>query len=159
MSPLERWKRLIAMLPHHNIGEVEDSSLAWEIAPWRGRQCYRLSQCAEGQMGSASPQYDCANLAESTASMARLRVNSGTALLSYRFFIRVNKLRSGGMPTNCRLPIGRQGEKKTAPPGACTRVNKPCASALLRNQECEDSKAQRTALSSERCAAGQRLWS
>ena len=38
-------------------------------------------------------------------------VDSGTMLLSDRSFIWVNKLRSGGMPTICRLQRGRQGER------------------------------------------------
>ena len=44
MAPFRFGKRLIAILPHHNIGEVEDSYLAREIA-----MCTRLT-CDDGNV-------------------------------------------------------------------------------------------------------------
>ena len=45
MAALQWRKRLIAMLPHHNIGEVEDSYLAREIA-----LCTRRLTCEDGNI-------------------------------------------------------------------------------------------------------------
>ena len=60
MAPLQRQRRLIAMLPHHNIGKVglisrEGNSPMHEETHVRSRQRYLLFQCAKVQMGAASP--------------------------------------------------------------------------------------------------------
>ena len=53
-------------------------------------------------------------------------VDSGTILLTGRSFIWANKLRSGGMPTNCLFQRGWKGEKRSR--AGC---------GVLRNQRCE----------------------
>ena len=45
MAPLQRWKLLIEMLPHHNISEVKDSNLAREIA-----LCTSSLTCEDGNV-------------------------------------------------------------------------------------------------------------
>ena len=45
MSPLQRPKKLIATLPHHNIGDVENSYLARETA-----LCTRRLTCEDGNV-------------------------------------------------------------------------------------------------------------
>ena len=45
MAPLQRRKRIIAVLPYHNIGEVDDSYLAREIA-----LCTRRITCNDGNL-------------------------------------------------------------------------------------------------------------
>ena len=93
------------MPPHHNIGEVEDSYLAREIALCtKRRQCYQLPQCAKAQMRLLHNVIEGKPLLESRRDPGQHGwVDSGTMLLSGSSFIRTNKLISGGMPTNGQL--------------------------------------------------------
>ena len=54
ITPLQRRKKLIAMLPNHNIGEVEDSYLAREIA-----LCPRRFTCKDGNVIHCLSGLDC----------------------------------------------------------------------------------------------------
>ena len=93
-------------------------------------QGYRLFQSAKAQMGPAFPQ---SNMIEGKTLRESRRVpgqhcwvESGTMLLSGRSFIWANKLRIGGMPTNCR-------REELPRPVRCARVQQPCASVLPHN--------------------------
>ena len=119
MAPRPRRRRLIAMLARHNISEVKDSYLAREIDP-----CMRRLTCEDGnvigclnelkhrQTRFLHNKIDRKPLGESLRVPSHHGyLDSRTMLLSGRSFILTEKLRNGGMPTNCQLQRDLQGEK------------------------------------------------
>ena len=133
-GPLQRRKRLIAMLPHHNIGEVEDSYLAKEIA-----LSTRRLTCDGGNVISCLNElkHRWARLLHSKIEGKPLReshrvpgqhgwVDSGTMLLTGRSFIWANKLRSYGMPTNCRSKGAGKARSAVAPGAVCQKASTMC---------------------------------